>query len=235
MKLTDLYERVVETTGLDVMTIGSLKAAIANCMADLTSRGYRIFNEVKLSQPKEEFKFQIKYQDDNMIVLNLPHDIRKVLYVKAFFKDTAIRAERFSVSNYRVQANYRDGQFRTTLADTQAVFYIKGDELVIEWQDRFGPIQDVMFGYYARLIAPEFNTDVDDVEQLRTVDIPIRREFEDALVLYAAYFYYARYIKDTEKIQFYLNNYKYYVEDITHELAFEDEYLEDDAVVHEEY
>ena len=42
---------------------------------------------------------------------------------------------------------------------------------------------------------------------------------EDALVFYAAYFYYSRFIKDVEKIQLYLNNYKYYVEDITHELA----------------
>jgi hypothetical protein len=32
----------------------------------------------------------------------------------------------------------------------------------------------------------------------------------------------------------YLNQYKYYVEDITHELAYEDEYLEEDSVVHHE-
>ena len=45
IKLIDLYNRIVETTGLDVMTLGSLRAAIANCMADLTSRGYKIFKE----------------------------------------------------------------------------------------------------------------------------------------------------------------------------------------------
>ena len=88
--------------------------------------------------------------------------------------------------------------------------------------------------YYARLIAPEFNTNVDDVNELKSVDIPIREEFEDALVFYAAYFYYSRFIKDVEKIQLYLNNYKYYVEDITHELAYEDEFFEEDSIIHEE-
>ena len=48
MKLVDFYERVLETTGLDVMTLGSLKASIKNCMADLTSRGYRVFKEKTL-------------------------------------------------------------------------------------------------------------------------------------------------------------------------------------------
>jgi hypothetical protein len=32
----------------------------------------------------------------------------------------------------------------------------------------------------------------------------------------------------------YLNNYKWYVEDITHELAYEDEYFEEDSIVHVE-
>jgi len=39
------------------------------------------------------------------------------------------------------------------------------------------------------------------------------------------------YIKDTDKISLYLNNYKYYVEDISHELAYEDDYFEEDAVI----
>ena len=30
MKLIDIYERVIETTGLDVMTLPSIKAAIKN-------------------------------------------------------------------------------------------------------------------------------------------------------------------------------------------------------------
>lgn len=236
MKLVDLYERVVETTGLDVMTIGSLKASIANCMADLTSRGYRIFKEVKLSGNNDDgFNFTKLYEDNRMLVLNLPTDIRKVLYLKVFFAQQAGRAERYSVSNPKVQSRYIDGKFRTQLGNNGIIFYIKGDQLVVEWDARFGPVSDLVFGYYARLIAPQFDEDVSDIEQLQNVDIPIRKEFEDALVFYSAYFYYSRYVKDTEKIQLYLNNYKYYVEDITHELAYEDEYYEDDAVVHEEY
>ncbi|MFA7029831.1 MAG: hypothetical protein WC179_06145 [Candidatus Cloacimonadaceae bacterium] len=234
MKLLDLYNRIVETTGLDIVTIDSLKTAIANCMADLTSRGYRVFKEIKLSDTEGEFTFTRKYEDNRMIVLNLPTDIRKIIYCKTFFPFRADTAKRLSLSNNRVQASYIDGQFRTVLSNFPAIYYVKGDQLVIEWDVRFGAIQDVIFGYYARLIAPEFNTNVDDVNELKSVDIPIREEFEDALVFYAAYFYYSRFIKDVEKIQLYLNNYKYYVEDITHELAYEDEFFEEDSIIHEE-
>ena len=69
------------------------------------------------------------------------------------------------------------------------------------------------------------------MDQLRTIEFNIREEFEDAVVLYAAYFYYSRYIKDTDKIQLYLSNYKYYVEDLTHELAYEDDFNEEDAII----
>lgn len=231
MKLVDLYNRVVETTGLDVMTIESLKAAIANCMADLTSRGYRVFKEYKLSEGTTEFTFVKKYEDDTMLVLNLPSDIRKTLYCKVFFPHNAAQAVRYSLSNRKVQARYIDGQFRTVLSTDNVVYFIKGDQLVIEWISSYGPVQDIILGYYACIKAPTFDANVTDIEQLGSVEIDIRPEFEDALVFYAAYFYYSRYVKDTEKIQLYLNNYKYYVEDITHELAYEDEYFEDDSVV----
>ena len=36
------------------MTIGSLKAAIANCFADLTSRGYRVFKGLLKNQSSEQ-------------------------------------------------------------------------------------------------------------------------------------------------------------------------------------
>jgi hypothetical protein len=225
MKLIDLYERIIETTGLDVMTLPSLKAAIKNCMADLTSRGYRTFCERQLSD------FKIKYQDSTMLELDLPRDVRKVLYCKVFFNDTATSATRYSLSNRRVSCWFKEGKFRSHLQSNEAIFFVKGDTLTIEWHQALGDVTNISFGYYQRLSAPEFNADVSDIEQLREVEIPIREEFEDALVLYAAYFYYSRYVKDTEKIQLYLNNYKYYIEDITHELAFEDEFFEEDAVI----
>jgi hypothetical protein len=126
---------------------------------------------------------------------------------------------------------YINGRFRSHLQSNEAIFFVKGDKLIIEWHPAFGDVTDISFGYYEKLTAPEFNADVSDVQQLKDVTIDIREEFEDALVFYAAYFYYSRYVKDTDKIQLYLSNYKYYVEDITHELAYEDEFFEEDTVI----
>ena len=225
MKLIDFYERVIETTGLDVMTLPSIKAAIKNCMADLTSRGYRIFCEKQLKN------FTNPYIDKTMIEVDLPKNVRKILYCKVFFNNNAIGATRYSLSNKRVSCMFINGRFRSHLQSNEAIFFVKGDKLIIEWHPAFGDVTDISFGYYEKLTAPEFNADVSDVQQLKDVTIDIREEFEDALVFYAAYFYYSRYVKDTDKIQLYLSNYKYYVEDITHELAYEDEFFEEDTVI----
>lgn len=225
MKLKDFYERVVETTGLDVMTLPSIKAAIKNCMADLTSRGYRIFCEKQLSD------FDNPYIDSTMIEVALPKNVRKVLYCKIFFNNNAVNATRYSLSNKRVSCMYINGKFRSHLQSNEAIFFIKGDKLIIEWHPAFGEVSDINFGYYEKLTAPDFDANVSDISQLSTINIDIREEFEDALVFYAAYFYYSRYVKDTDKIQLYLSNYKYYVEDITHELAYEDEFFEEDTVI----
>ena len=225
MKLIDLYERIIETTGLDVMTLGSIKAAIKNCMADLTSRGYRVFKELQLKDLKDA------YIDNTMIETNLPIDVRKILYCKVFFNNNAVIARRYSLSNKRVACQYINGKFRSSLQTNEAIFFVKGDKLIIEWHPAFGNLTDINFGYYQRLEAPDFDDTVPDIQQLKNVEINIRPEFEDALVFYAAYFYYARYVKDTDKIQLYLSNYKYYVEDITHELAYEDEFFEEDSVI----
>ena len=225
MKLIDFYERVIETTGLDVMTLPSIKAAIKNCMADLTSRGYRIFCEKQLKD------FNNPYVDKTMIEVDLPKNVRKILYCKVFFNNNAVGATRYSLSNKRVSCMFINGRFRSHLQSNEAIFFVKGDKLIIEWHPAFGDVTDISFGYYEKLTAPEFDADVSDVQQLKDVTIDIREEFEDALVFYAAYFYYSRYVKDTDKIQLYLSNYKYYVEDITHELAYEDEFFEEDTVI----
>lgn len=225
MKLIDFYERVIETTGLDVMTLPSIKAAIKNCMADLTSRGYRIFCEKQLKD------FDNAYIDGTMIEVDLPKNVRKILYCKVFFNNNAVSATRYSLSNKRVSCMYVNNKFRSHLQSNEAIFFVKGDKLIIEWHPAFGNVTDISFGYYEKLTAPDFNADVSDIQQLQNVTIDIREEFEDALVFYAAYFYYSRYVKDTDKIQLYLSNYKYYVEDITHELAYEDEFFEEDTVI----
>lgn len=225
MKLIDLYERIIETTGLDVMTLGSIKAAVKNCMADLTSRGYRIFKEKQLKD------FNNPYIDKTMIEIDMPTDVRKILYCKVFFNNNAVAAKRYSLSNKRVSCMYINGKFRSHLQTNEAIFFVKGDKLIIEWHPAFGELTDINFGYYQRLEAPDFDTEVSDIQKLKNIEINIREEFEDALVFYAAYFYYSRYVKDTDKINLYLSNYKYYVEDITHELAYEDEFFEEDSVI----
>ena len=224
MKLMDLYTRVVETTGLDVITLDSLNTAVANCMADLTSRGYRTFAEKHL----EDLSYK---QNKNLITFQQPSDVRKNLYIRLFLNNEAIVATRYSLSNKRVACKYEEGAFRSLLVQGQAIYYVKGDTIVIEWDPRLGDVQDICYGYYQRLIAPKVDSTIEDIDQLETIEFDIREEFEDALVLYAAYFYYSRYIKDADKIQFYLSNYKYYVEDLTHELAYEDDFNEEDAVI----
>lgn len=225
VKLIDLYERIIETTGLDVMTLPSIKAAIKNCMADLTSRGYRTFCEKQLKD------FKNTYIDKTMIEIDMPKDVRKILYCKVFFNNNAVGATRYSLSNKRVSCQYINGRFRSHLQSNEAIFFVKGDKLIIEWHPAFGDVTDISFGYYQKLQAPEFDANESDIQNLANVEIDIREEFEDALVFYAAYFYYSRYVKDTDKIQLYLSNYKYYVEDITHELAYEDEFFEEDTVI----
>lgn len=224
MKLMDLYTRVVETTGLDVITLDSLNTAVANCMADLTSRGYRTFAEKHL----EDLSYK---QNKNLITFQQPSDVRKNLYIRLFLNNEAIVATRYSLSNKRVACKYEEGAFRSLLVQGQAIYYVKGDTIVIEWDPRLGDVQDICYGYYQRLVAPKVDSTIEDIDQLELIEFDIREEFEDALVLYAAYFYYSRYIKDADKIQFYLSNYKYYVEDLTHELAYEDDFNEEDAVI----
>ena len=227
IKLYDLYERRVETTGLDVMTLGSLRAAIANCMADLTSRGYKIFKEYHLHDLNNTII------DDNYIEADLPNDIRKTVYLRLFLNEDAILAQRVSLSDHRVACKYLNGRFRSLIEPGQAIYYTKGDKLYIEWHSNLGlELQELSFGYYQKLFLREgFPVDANAIDDMQTYEIDIRPEFEDALVFYAAYFYYSRYVKDKEKIDHYLSQYKYYIEDITHELAYEDEFNEEDAVI----
>lgn len=323
IKLIDLYDRIVETTGLDVMTLGSLRAAIANCMADLTSRGYKIFKEyhlkdllnaeltyawVEIENPTEiqlssaeDFNPKKKYKEGDVVIskkhysinmagswekikepkpehiikakrfistkeyknndivyipvkisvyapsgfkrnfilesnflkVKLPTDIRKILYLRLYLSENATVAKRVNLTDSRIQCLYKNGSFRSKLNDWEAIYYTINDDIYIEWSDTFGKnIQELSFGYYQKLFLKEgFPVDANDIEDMATYELDIRPEFEDALVFYAAYFYYSRFVKDTDKINHYLSQYKYYIEDITHELGYEDEYNEEDAVI----
>ena len=249
MKLLDLYNRVIETTGLDVMTLESIQAAVANCMADLTSRGYQCFKEISLSELKEadnkymtdcatfsravdNNKLNIISVGETKLQFRMPTDIRKTLYCKIYFAKQSCKATRYSVSNPRIDCKYSNGQFESEIdKKSLAIFYTKNDKVYVEWRRELGPVLDIQYGYYQKLSAPKIDTNIEDVKALRDVEIDIRPEFEDALVFYAAFFYYSRYIKDTDKITLYNNHYKYYVEDIIHELSYEDDFFEEDAVI----
>lgn len=249
MKLLDLYNRVIEMTGLDVMTLESIQAAVANCMADLTSRGYKSFKEISLSQLKAEDEaykqeclkynrtidpanYNIISEGETKLRFKTPSDIRKTLYCKIYFAKQSCQATRYSVSNPRIDAKFYEGDFHSEIdKNSLAIFYSKNDTTYLEWRKELGPVIDVQYGYYQKLSAPKITTELDDVEALRTVNIDIRPEFEDALVFYAAFFYYSRYIKDADKITMYNNQYKYYVEDIIHELSYEDDFFEEDAII----
>lgn len=249
MKLIDLYNRVIETTGLDVMTIESVQAAVANCMADLTSRGYKCFKEIELAQLLKEDKavfdkaevmktevdinkLNVLYRDEVSLKFRMPSDLRKTLYCKLYFPTMSCKAVRYSVSNPRIDCKVIDGMFRSEIDNrTNAIFYSKNDIVTIEWRKELQQLINFQYGYYQKLSAPRINTSYKDINELANIEIDIRPEFEDALVLYAVYFYYSRYIKDTDKIQIYQNQYKYYIEDIIHELSYEDDFFEEDAVI----
>ncbi len=249
MKLIDLYNRVIETTGLDVMTIESIQASVANCMADLTSRGYKCFKEIELKQLLKEDekiieqahitktdvdinKLNVLYQDEVSVQFRMPKDLRKTLYCKLYFPTQSCKATRYSVSNPRIDCKVIDGKFRSEIDQRSlAIFYSKNDIITIEWRKELQNIINFQYGYYQKLSAPRIAANYNNIDELKDIEIDIRPEFEDALVLYSVYFYYSRYIQDTDKIQLYQNQYKYYIEDIIHELSYEDDFFEEDAVI----
>lgn len=226
MKLFDFYDRVLETSGLEVMTLGSLKASIKNCMADLTSRGYKNFIEKSLKDMNP------KFTNTSLVILDCPVDIRKTLYLKAYFTDNAVKGIRYSLTNPRVQCTKVGDIYLSVLPTNSCIFYIKNDKIYVEWDNNLGQLENLFFGYYGRLKAPDIPDNLEITEEsLDEYDIPIREEFEDALVFYSCYFYYSRYLKDIDKMTFFLNQYKYYVEDIIHEISYEDDFYEEDSVI----
>lgn len=286
MTLYDLYLRVIGTTGLDTIDLVSLRACISNCMADLTSRGYKLFKElhlsdfgtqtfdydfikidnptdfqkttakeynqddadnkmykenqiVKFTESNEYYKCTITNRrvegldvDGNWVCLDLPKDIRKINYLRLYLSENATVAKRVPLTDPRIQCNFKNNRFRSKVDDWEAIYYILNDKIYIEWNGRFGTdLLELSFGYYQKLYAPEMPLDPNDSDKLKNITLDIRPEFEDALVLYAAYFYTARVLKDTDKINLALSNYKYYIEDIIHELSYEDEFNEEDAVI----
>lgn len=280
-----LYHRIRESTGLDVLTENVLQTIIENCFADVTSRGYREFNEeTYLAPPKknqepytaedatilenilaqetptyttkelERYDFNndgLLTQEDltelnnwvgvqtyvelgeGLFKIKIPNDYRNTLHLKIAVDNKVYLGQRLALTDERVNSivlgEHPNRTLRTNFAylDKDAIFYTKGDDMYIENRFRHKKVPEIRLGYDKRLIAPKQPT----LKEYNEVIIPVRREFEDALVLYGIFFLLQRYSKDTDRIQMALNNYKYYVEDLTYTLAYEDNYHDEDGTI----
>lgn len=279
-----LYHRVRESTGLDVLTENVLQTIIENCFADVTSRGYREFNEEIYYAPPKKFQepytqedydyvaaeleketpeftqrdiWRYDFNNDNAITdadltelqkwvgkltyvdlgkglfkIKIPNDYRKTLHLKVIVNNKVYRGERLALTDERVNSIVVEEWpkvVRSNFAylDKDTIFYTKGEDMFIENRFRHKKPMEIRLGYDKRLIAPK----QPNLKDYDTTIIPVRREFEDALVLYGIFFLLQRYSKDTDRVQMALNNYKYYVEDLTYTLAYEDDYHDEDGTI----
>lgn len=230
-----LYRRIRESTGLDVLTPGTMQSIIENCDADLTGRGYRDFLEIRLEpyRDKRPDETDKEYEEARKLMyeshgwglysFDIPEDMRRILYLKVAQEYKMLQGLRLSINSDRVNNIVVDGgQLRTTFVniEQQLIYYTNNNKVYFELRNRTAKVIDVRFGYDKKIKVP----DEPEVKHYEDTIIPIRREFEDALVLYGIYHILNRYSKEVEKIQLALNNYKYYVEDIVATLAHEDDY-----------
>lgn len=229
-----LYTRIRETTGLDVLTEGTVQTIIENCYADLTSRGYREFAEAEYNplEPDTEFNPETNFEDlkQGLYRIKIPDTYRKALHVKVVVDNKVYLAYRVALTDERVNSIYVDrSMVRSNFAylDKDAIFYINQDYMYIETRHREKRVQKIILGYDKRLVAPEQPS----LKQYDTAVVTLRREFEDAIVLFGVFFLLQRYSKDTDRVQIALNNYKYYVEDLTYTLAHEDNFTDEDGIV----
>lgn len=230
-----LYQRVRESTGLDVLTPGTVQSIIENCDADLTGRGYRDFIEVTLEpirakredETEKEFEEALKlmYEDHGygLYSFDLPKDLRRILYLKVATDYKMYQGLRLSITSDRINNRILEGgilRSAFTNIEQGLLFYTNNGKVFFELRDRQADVVTVKFGYDKKIMVPE----EPKVEDFEITEIPIRQEFEDAIVLYGIYQVYLRYGKEIEKIQLALNNYKYFVEDMVSTLAHEDDY-----------
>ena len=224
--MSDLKTRVQETTGLEVITLDSLNVAIRNAFADMTSRGYREFKEVILS----DVDFSVL--TPTKLVYELPGDVRKILRVKAKRSSGVDSVARISLANPAIDArvDHSSGEYCVDFTNigSSSVYYIKNGVLYVEYPGGQPNITELNVQYYKKLTAPEWAKDIQDIDE---IVIDIRTELFEALVFYCCYFYYLRFLKDPERIQQALSQYKYFMEDILYELNYEDSFNETDSVI----
>lgn len=233
MTYKKLYHRIRESTGLDVLTENVLQTIIENCFADITSRGYREFSEqIYVPEKVEEEDKTFEDLGQGLYSIEIPDDYRKTLHLKVTVNNKVYLGYRLALTDERVNSIVvgnvkRDVRSNFAYIDKDVIFYIKDNKMFIECRFRDKKVHDIRLGYDKRLIAPE----QPDIKEYDTAEIKCRREFEDAIVLFGVYFLLQRYSKDTDRVQMALNNYKYYVEDLTYTLAYEDNYTDEDGII----
>lgn len=233
MTYKKLYHRIRESTGLDVLTENVLQTIIENCFADITSRGYREFGE-QIYIPEKETEEDMIFESlgQGLYRIDIPEDYRKTLHLKVTVNNKVYLGYRLALTDERVNSilvgnDKKEVRSNFAYIDKDVIFYTKDDKMYIECRFRDKEVYDIRLGYDKRLIAPK----QPDLKAYDTAEIKCRREFEDAIVLFGVYFLLQRYSKDTDRVQMALNNYKYYVEDLTYTLAYEDNYTDEDGII----
>jgi len=241
MTYKKLYHRIRESTGLDVLTENVLQTIIENCFADITSRGYREFNEQVYIPKKETVEEDIENDTEEytfeslgqgLYCIEVPEDYRRTLHLKVTVNNKVYLAHRLALTDERINSilvgeTYKEVRSNFAYLDKDVIFYTKNNKIYIECRFRDKEVYDIRLGYDKRLIAPK----QPKLEDYDTTEIKCRREFEDAIVLFGIYFLLQRYSKDTDRLQIALNNYKYYIEDLTYTLAYEDNYTDEDGII----
>jgi hypothetical protein len=228
MTLNELKDRVVDGLGEDIIDVDTLLAGLASAYADMTSRGYRLFKQKDYSVVIQKTK--------GLVILDAPPDIRKSLFMKVIFERGALNASRMSISNPKVRTKLQEGYLLTNLFDLgmACIYYIKDNQFYIEFTDRLGEPLKAEFGYYAKLKTPSLQ-EYGEGDDIGGIELGIREEFSDAVVLFLTWYIAARSQEEPMKLSMLLNQYKYYMEDLLFELQHEDGYDSPSTIiVHEE-
>lgn len=248
MTLKDLYLRIKDTTGLEVLTVSDMYTIYKNCAADLTSRGYREFEELEvLAEKVKDTDITFTNIHNKKFIFDSPVNLRKVLYLKLDDGTGLYKGNRIPITNPFIDTVYTDGEYFFDFNSTtnNFIYYSKNNKLVFESKSNNPPVKLVL-GYYKKIpkdIIPAnytyindegqevTSTDVYDPRVLETITLPIREDLEDCFVFYGIYYVYNKRLKEDAMIQRHLNNYKYQVEDILHELNYEDNFNEEESVI----
>jgi len=217
MTLTELHERIVETLNLEVITPKSLVVCVNNCFADLLSRGYRDFQEDKITSINDVALDTLEFPYS----FDVPNLFRRLQYLKGIGEGFTMNAERIILSSASYKGRVDENglqriSFRELLSPY--AFYLINDKVYLDGAIGARPISEIHLGYYKRLTKM-------DIDSPLETEVPIREELEDALVLYGVYFYTMRMKIDVELTKEQLNRYKYFVEDILNDLDSEDMFI----------